>query len=110
MIYLCTKGGSAGIAYMKVLGAISPVVDLLKAEEGTLRAAAAYVVGTAASNNPRFQLDLLEVYPDIFSRLRQVQRHEGRKESTFQLAHSSFPYGVALTLKLFTRYTSKLGA
>mmetsp|Transcript_20566 Transcript_20566/g.57334 ORF Transcript_20566/g.57334 Transcript_20566/m.57334 type:complete len:309 (+) Transcript_20566:122-1048(+) len=57
---------------MKVLGAISPVVDLLKAEEGTLRAAAAYVVGTAASNNPRFQLDLLEVYPDIFSRLRQL--------------------------------------
>ncbi|KAF5838370.1 armadillo-type protein, partial [Dunaliella salina] len=57
---------------MKVLGAISPVVDLLRAEEGTIRAAAAYVVGTAASNNPQFQIDLLELSPDIFSRLRQL--------------------------------------
>jgi len=57
---------------MKVLGGIPPVVEQLEAQEGNLRALAAYVLGTAASNNPHFQNDLLELYPDIFSRLRQV--------------------------------------
>lgn len=39
-----------------------------------LRAAAAYVLGTAASNNPAFQETLLAVHPDVFSHLLKVGR------------------------------------
>lgn len=57
---------------MKVLGAIHPVLVRLGSEDSRVRALALHVLGTAASNNPPFQLDLLEAAPDIFLTLLKV--------------------------------------
>lgn len=50
-----------------------------KALAAEIRTAAAYVIGSAASNNVRFQADLLEAFPDIFDTLLEVRR--GRDDS-----------------------------
>jgi hypothetical protein len=57
---------------MKVLGGIVPVVERLDSEEPAVQAMAAYVLGTAASNNAIFQEHLLETVPDIFTKLRTL--------------------------------------
>jgi len=51
---------------LKGMNGIQPVVAALGSE---MRAAAAYVLGTAASNNAHFQQDLLQVSPDVFAKL-----------------------------------------
>jgi hypothetical protein len=60
------------VADMKVLGGIEPVVERLEAEDPAQRAMAAYVLGTAASNNVVFQQHLLEAAPTIFTKLRNL--------------------------------------
>ncbi len=58
-------------ADLKVLGAIGPILQQLDRgpEE---QAAAAHVLGVAASNNLRFQTDALEAEPRLMHRLLQV--------------------------------------
>jgi hypothetical protein len=82
---------------LKVLGGVTPVVELLShgleedsssdkvhtnREDGSyppqlsadIRAASAHVVGTAASNNVKFQQQILEAHPDIFRRLVRASK------------------------------------
>lgn len=59
---------------MPAAGAATAQSKALAAE---IRTAAAYVIGSAASNNVRFQADLLEAFPDIFDILLEVRhRHD----------------------------------
>ncbi|KAL6765822.1 armadillo-type protein [Haematococcus lacustris] len=57
---------------LKVLGGISPLVAALDHTHPDMRAAAAYALGTAASNNPTFQAVLLQLHPDIFHQLSRL--------------------------------------
>ena len=74
----CTECDSD--ADLKVLGGLEPVFGHLTAEKLEpevdqrlgLRAAAAHVIGTAASNNIKFQQQLLDTFPDAFFVLVQV--------------------------------------
>jgi hypothetical protein len=47
-------------------------VEALGSANVSLRTAAAYVLGTAASNNAKFQGTLLSTHPDIFIQLMEV--------------------------------------
>ncbi len=60
------------LADLHILGGLEPVVAELNAPGG-FAAASAHVLGVAASNNERFQRQLLHAVPDIFSRLLQVR-------------------------------------
>lgn len=60
-------------ADLHVLGGIAPVVRLLAGDSPQVVALAAYVLGTAASNNPTFQRHLLAAHADIFESLIQVR-------------------------------------
>ena len=85
---------SSSSADLQVLGGIEPVVAHLQplassppssggesSDDGVgsalIRAAAAHVLGTAASNNVKFQQQLLDTFPDIFEALVQVRGGEG---------------------------------
>ena len=59
-------------ADLKVLGAIAPIIKQLQANAPEVQAAAAHVLGVAASNNLRFQTDALEAEPRLLHRLVQV--------------------------------------
>jgi hypothetical protein len=58
-------------ADLRVLGGLGPLVAALTDVE--LRSQAAQVLGVAASNNAKFQADLIEEQPDVFVLLLQVQ-------------------------------------
>ena len=81
---------SSSSADLQVLGGIEPVVAHLQplassppssggesSDDGVgsalIRAAAAHVLGTAASNNVKFQQQLIDTFPDIFEALVQVR-------------------------------------
>ncbi|MEW5303457.1 MAG: hypothetical protein WDW36_006145 [Sanguina aurantia] len=59
---------------LRILGGFDPVIEHLTLPGSSealdsLRATAAHVIGTAASNNVKFQLQILEDIPDLFSLL-----------------------------------------
>lgn len=58
------------------------MVALLAASSPTLQAAAAYVLGTAASNNPPFQATLLEQHPQTVAALLQIVHGPNRYASS----------------------------
>lgn len=64
------------------MGGLAPVVALLAASSPTLQAAAAYVLGTAASNNPPFQATLLEQHPQTVAALLQIVHGPNRYASS----------------------------
>lgn len=57
---------------LRNLGAIEVITSMLRSNSSELVAASAHVFGAAASNNVKFQTDLLEVVPDIYMTLLQV--------------------------------------
>ncbi|GFR47185.1 hypothetical protein Agub_g8777, partial [Astrephomene gubernaculifera] len=59
---------------LQPLGGIAPVVTQLTHGSPEVAAAAAHVLGTAASNNPTFQRQLLSDHPGIVSTLLQVSQ------------------------------------
>lgn len=64
-----------GSTDMKALGGIEPVVSFL--ERGPpFDGQAAYVLGTAAANNPTFQKHAMEAFPDILDKLIAVYGHQ----------------------------------
>jgi hypothetical protein len=65
-------------ADLKALGGLDPLVEALGATNASLRASAAYVLGTAASNNAKFQHTLLAGHPDIFVKLMEVCVQQAR--------------------------------
>ena len=63
----------AGYADLKAMGGIPPLMAAFNhPHDVRVRTAAAYVIGTAASNNPTFQTHLLEEVPDIIHELMSV--------------------------------------
>ena len=59
-------------ADLHTLHGLQPVVQLLSQDSASLQAAAAFVLGTAASNNNRFQEQLMQLHPESISLLMQV--------------------------------------
>ena len=59
-------------ADLHTLHGLQPVVQLLLQESPSLQAAAAFVLGTAASNNNKFQEQLMALYPESITCLLQV--------------------------------------
>jgi hypothetical protein len=59
-------------ADLHTLQGLQPVVQLLLQDSTNLQAAAAFVLGTAASNNNKFQEQLMEVYPESVMHLLRV--------------------------------------
>ena len=70
----CTPGLSSPrtAADLKAVHGIEPLVAALDSDNTDVRAAAADVLGTAASNNVRVQQDVADVRPDIVQKLLQV--------------------------------------
>ncbi|GAB4817589.1 hypothetical protein N2152v2_004635 [Parachlorella kessleri] len=54
------------------LGGVGPMVALLGSPSPLLRAGAAYVLGTAASNNGPFQQTLMQAHPEVVPALMQL--------------------------------------
>ncbi len=59
-------------ADLHTLQGLQPVVQLLLQDSTSVQAAAAFVLGTAASNNNKFQEQLMEVYPESVMHLLRV--------------------------------------
>jgi len=59
-------------ADLHTLQGLQPVVQLLLQDSTSVQAAAAFVLGTAASNNNKFQEQLMEVYPESVVHLLRV--------------------------------------
>lgn len=59
-------------ADLHTLQGLQPVVQLLLQDSASVQAAAAFVLGTAASNNNKFQEQLMEVYPESVTHLLRV--------------------------------------
>lgn len=60
---------------LKVLGGLPPLVDLLQQQQQPeLQEGAAYVLGTAASNNAKLVEALLQQHPGAMQQLLQVRR------------------------------------
>ena len=59
-------------ADLHTLHGLQPVVQLLSQDSASLQAAAAFVLGTAASNNNKFQEQLMQLHPESISLLMQV--------------------------------------
>ncbi len=59
-------------ADLHTLHGLQPVVQLLSQDSPSLQAAAAFVLGTAASNNNKFQEQLMQLYPETVSLLLKV--------------------------------------
>lgn len=57
---------------LHTLHGLHPVVRLLAHNSPSLQAAAAFVLGTAASNNNKFQEQLMHLHPESISLLLQV--------------------------------------
>jgi hypothetical protein len=58
-----------------VLGALPPLVSLLgSSQPPELQAGAAYVLGTAVSNNEKLAGDLMSEHPQLLQLLLQVRR------------------------------------
>ena len=57
---------------LHTLHGLHPVVRLLADGSPSLQAAAAFVLGTAASNNNKFQEQLMHLHPESISLLLQV--------------------------------------
>lgn len=55
------------------MGGLAPVVAQLLSPSPQLAAAAAHVLGTAASNNPKFQKALLTQHPHVLPTLLKVR-------------------------------------
>ena len=81
LIYFMVSDGPPRVLHadLKVLGGLEPVLEHLapghvgpEEEEPVVRAAAAHVLGTAASNNVKFQQQLLDTFPGIFTVLVQA--------------------------------------
>lgn len=61
------------ITDLKVLGGLGPLVSLLSADQpDELQEGAAYVLGTAASNNAQLVEVLLKEQPELLEQLLQV--------------------------------------
>ncbi len=63
------------------LGGLGPLVALLGHEAPAVAAAAAHALGTAASNNPAFQRQLLSQQPEAVATLLRVRGSPGRLEA-----------------------------
>ncbi len=73
-------------ADLKTLGGLDPLVALLSGDDGPeVQAAAAYVVGTAGSNNHVFQEHLMAAHPGVLAHLLQVRRARGGGHSSTRL-------------------------
>jgi hypothetical protein len=60
-------------ADLKTLDGLDPLVALLSEDNSPeVQAAAAYVIGTAGSNNDKFQEQLMGAHPGVLARLLQV--------------------------------------
>jgi hypothetical protein len=60
-------------ADLKVLGGLEPLVSLLQDSSApTLQAGAAYVLGTAVSNNEKLAADVIKQHPLILQQLLKV--------------------------------------
>lgn len=73
---------------LKALDGIDIIVAYLDKGEN-LATLAAYVLGTAASNNPKFQNDLVESNPDVFKKLLQMASKyslEGASKALYALS------------------------
>ncbi|DBB09552.1 TPA: hypothetical protein ACH3X3_008110 [Trebouxia sp. C0006] len=57
---------------LHTLQGLQPVVQLLLQDSTSVQAAAAFVLGTAASNNNKFQEQLMEAYPESVMHLLRV--------------------------------------
>jgi len=57
---------------LKVLGGLPPIIGALGSSSSDVKAEAARVLGTAASNNPRVQKDVHQSCADIIQRLMQL--------------------------------------
>ena len=60
-------------ADLKGMGGLDPLVSLLERGPHQLQALAASVLGTAAANNEKFQEQLLQSFPNIFTLLVEVR-------------------------------------
>lgn len=65
-------------ADLHTLHGLQPVVQLLAHDSPRLQAAAAFVLGTAASNNNKFQEQLMHLHPETITLLLQVCSHIGQ--------------------------------
>jgi hypothetical protein len=60
-------------ADLKVLGGLDPLVTLLQDSSApSLQAGAAYVLGTAVSNNEKLAADVIKQHPQILQQLLKV--------------------------------------
>ena len=57
---------------LHTLHGLQPVIQHLSQQSAQVQAAAAYVLGTAASNNNKFQEQLMGLYPDSIKLLLMV--------------------------------------
>jgi hypothetical protein len=62
-------------ADLKAVGGIEPLIAALNSSNADIRAAAADVLGTAASNNISAQQDVVDICPEILQKLLQVSQH-----------------------------------
>ena len=59
-------------ADLHTLHGLQPVIERLDQESARIQAAAAFVLGTAASNNNKFQEQIMELFPDSIKLLLRV--------------------------------------
>lgn len=63
----------AALPDLKVLGGLEPLIKLLEADQQpSLQAGAAYVLGTAASNNAKLAGEVLQEHPKLLQQLLKV--------------------------------------
>ena len=60
----CFHNSSVSCADLHTLRGLQPVIQYLGQQSDQVQAAAAYVLGTAASNNNKFQEQLMGLHPD----------------------------------------------
>ena len=76
---------ACAIADLHTLRGLSPVVNLLTHDSPDIQAAAAYVLGTAASNNNHFHDQLMQIHPASITFLMQVRNKMQQQEQTDML-------------------------
>ncbi|WIA12966.1 hypothetical protein OEZ85_006580 [Tetradesmus obliquus] len=89
---------------LKVLGGLPPLVDLLQQQQQPeLQEGAAYVLGTAASNNAKLVEALLQQHPGAMQQLLQIaaSKHEGAANKAMYALGSIVRSPVALARSQF---------
>ena len=74
-----TATAAAACADLKPLAGIAPLVALLAHGTADVQEGAAYVLGTAAANNEKFQGNLFAEHPGVVKQLLEVGQRGGDK-------------------------------